>query len=64
MGLSFQNRFSCTNNVFDRPERLVDLFTPGARTKIQLKLPNLASIIFEISMQSITMHTLSVETST
>src|SRR5262249_35638054 len=25
MGLSFQNRFGCTNNVLDRPERLVDM---------------------------------------
>jgi hypothetical protein len=25
MGQSFQNRFSCANNVLDRPERLVDV---------------------------------------
>src|SRR5215510_10976101 len=25
MGLSFQNRFGCTDNVLDRPERLVDV---------------------------------------
>ena len=24
-GLGFQNRFGCTNNVHDRPERLVDV---------------------------------------